>query len=327
MTSYWASYPKLQSQIESVQKLMTSRIQIGHPDIEQSLIQFSTAGGKYLRPAFFFLFADLSPHKATLDSEQLTKIAASIEFLHMATLVHDDIIDDSPLRRGQVTIQSYFGKDLAVYTGDLLFTLFFELLLETMQGTPYLTLNAQSMKRILMGELTQMQLYFNQGQSIDDYFRAISGKTAHLFQFACEEGAYFGGCSDALIKISGDIGYNIGMAFQILDDILDYTADRSLFNKPVLEDLACGIYTLPLLLALTSHRSDFEDILNKRHHITTEEIHHVAELVITHQGVAQARQIAENFTKKAIASISQLPDSPTKSHLSELTHLLLTRHL
>ncbi|MGK0627944.1 polyprenyl synthetase family protein, partial [Enterococcus faecalis] len=93
------------------------------------------------------------------------------------TLIHDDIIDDSPLRRGIATIQSQFGKDIAVYSGDLLFTLFFELIVETMVDSPYIIQNAQSMKKILMGELDQMRLYYNQEQTIEDYLQAISGKT------------------------------------------------------------------------------------------------------------------------------------------------------
>ena len=117
-------------------------------------------GGKYLRPAFFLLFANIN-HQTVAEQEKLIKIASSLEVLHMATLIHDDIIDDSPKRRGAVSVQAAFGKDTAVYTGDFLFTIFFDLLVETMTGSPYLTRNARTMRKILTGELGQMDNRFD----------------------------------------------------------------------------------------------------------------------------------------------------------------------
>lgn len=183
------------------------------------------------------------------------KIAASLEILHMATLIHDDVIDDSPLRRGQKTVQTQFGKDIAVYTGDLLFTIFFELILEATNDFEYMAINSKAMKKILLGELDQMHLYHNQNQTIRDYLRAISGKTAELFKLSAREGAHFGGANQEIVRLSGKIGYYIGMAFQILDDILDYTADEKELNKPVLEDLDKGVYSLPLLLAMKKNQN------------------------------------------------------------------------
>lgn len=111
----------------------------------------------------------------------IIKIAASLEILHMATLIHDDIIDDSPLRRGAVTIQSQYGKDVAVYTGDLLFTEFFTLIADAMNGSEFMKINAQGMKRLLLGELDQMSHRFDRRMSIPAYLRSVNGKTAELF--------------------------------------------------------------------------------------------------------------------------------------------------
>ena len=124
----------------------------------------------------------------------MIKVAASLEMLHMATLIHDDIIDDSPLRRGNITIQSKYSKDVAVYTGDVLFTKFFEFLISVMNGSEYLAYNAQTTKRILLGELNQMTIRFKLDETIYDYLRSIKGKTAELFWLACKEGAYYGSC-------------------------------------------------------------------------------------------------------------------------------------
>lgn len=110
------------------------------------------------------------------------------------------------------------------------------------------------MKKILLGELDQMRLRYNQTQSIHDYLRSTSGKTAELFRLASLEGAYFSGASPEVVRRAGRIGLNIGLAFQMLDDILDYSANQADFNKPVIEDLNTGVYTLPLLLALKKSR-------------------------------------------------------------------------
>ncbi len=263
MPAFWDQYPAIQAQIDQTRQIIDQHVHVRNLDIETAILELSNAGGKYLRPAFFFLFTGFgNPSKEK--AEQLTKIAASLEILHMATLVHDDIIDDSPLRRNVETVQSRFGKDIAVYTGDLLFTVFFELILESMNDTPHMALNAKSMKKILMGELDQMHLYFNQEQTIRDSLRAISGKTAELFKLASKEGAYFAGADEQVVRLAGRIGYYIGMAFQILDDILDYMAEQKDFNKPILEDLVNDIYSLPLLLALKNNPRVFKPLLDKK---------------------------------------------------------------
>ena len=136
MSSFWSKNPRMQAKINHICDLIAERVAVRNPAIETAIVDLSTAGGKYLRPAFFYLFSEFGQTEAK-NEDKLLKIATSLEILHMATLIHDDIIDDSPLRRGQKTIQSRFGKDVAVYTGDLLFTVFFELILESMADTPY----------------------------------------------------------------------------------------------------------------------------------------------------------------------------------------------
>ncbi|CRH90340.1 geranylgeranyl pyrophosphate synthase [Chlamydia trachomatis] len=326
MPAFWDQYPAIQTQIDQTRQMIDRRVHVRNSDIEAAILELSNAGGKYLRPAFFFLFTDFGKDKHT-DPERLTKIAASLEILHMATLVHDDVIDDSPLRRGKTTVQARFGKDIAVYTGDLLFTVFFELILEGMNGTPYMAINAASMKKILMGELDQMHLYFNQEQRIHDYLRAIAGKTAELFKLACKEGAYFSGADESVVRLAGRVGYHTGMAFQILDDILDYTADKKEFNKPILEDLGNGVYSLPLLFALEKNPAAFKPLLDKKDQLTVADTQEIADLVIAHKGVEDARNLARRFTEKALADIKKLPKTTSRKYLLQLTNHLLKRKI
>lgn len=155
--------------------------------------------------------------------------------------------------------------------------------------------------------------------------RSIKGKTAELFWLACKEGAYFGGCDVQTVRLAGRIGRNIGFAFQIYDDILDYTADQDKLKKPVLEDLGQGIYTLPLLLAKQQNPEALMPYLCKQSAITPDEITEVAKLVVQLGGVEQAKQMAQAFTQKALIDIKKLPNSPAKDCIQQLTLQLLQR--
>ncbi len=140
--------PELNRALLAVSDLMAARIKTKDGQLESALQKMATNGGKFLRPAFFWLFASLTGQPQPEQRDRLIKLATSIEVLHMATLIHDDIIDDSPERRGRISIQAEFGKDVAVYSGDYLFTIFFDLITTTTATTPFLTTNAQIMHRI-----------------------------------------------------------------------------------------------------------------------------------------------------------------------------------
>lgn len=276
MLSYWNDYPTIQNKLQIVCSLIEKQLQVRNKDIQETLTDFAKSGGKYLRPAYFLLFSELGdPVKQ--DQKQLLKIAASIEILHMASLIHDDIIDDSPLRRGTITVQSKYGKDIAVYAGDLLFTQFFDLLTQVMNGSHYLGINAASMKRLLLGELDQMHTRFNKQETVEDYLRSINGKTAELFWLACIQGAHFGKTDEKTEALAGRIGRNVGIAFQVYDDILDYTANRHDLQKPILEDLAQGVYTLPLIFAKEEKPEAFASYLAKKNELSLEEAQKVAD--------------------------------------------------
>lgn len=324
MLTYWNDYPTIQKKLQIVCSLIEQRLVSRNQTIQETLTEFSAAGGKYLRPAFFFLFSEFGDQQKQ-NEQQLYAVAASLELLHMATLIHDDIIDDSPLRRGVETIQSRYGKDIAVYTGDLLFTEFFDLVIQAMNGSEYLAINAQSMRRLLLGELDQMNLRYNSTQSIEDYLLSINGKTAELFWLACQEGAYFGKAAPEIVELAGKIGRNIGIAFQAFDDILDYTAEEATLKKPILEDLAQGVYTIPLLLAKETHPDIFLPYLEKRETISREETQQVADLVVEHGGVVQAIAFAKSYTDQALADIAKLPESFAKSQLLHLAEEMLHR--
>lgn len=322
MLDYWNEYPKIQENLIQVKKLISQRLVINNKSIEEAITKFSSTGGKMIRPALFFLFADFGEKK---QQEQLIKVAASLELLHSATLIHDDIIDDSPTRRGMPSVQSRFGKDVAVYTGDFMYTSYFELLAECMSETPFLLKNAQAMKKVLQGELTQMTCTFNPDQSINDYLRNINGKTAELIRLSCQEGAYFGGADKKLQARAKRIGSAIGLAFQVYDDILNFSLELGDEQKPILTDVQQGIFTLPLLIARDNCPKVVRPYLEQPENLSQKELIQLAFYVDNFDGITGALKFAKKLTNKALNEIQELPDGDNKEILKKVATQLLER--
>lgn len=318
----WEQYPNIQEELVEVKQVMEKSVKIRNKEITDVLQLFIESGGKLLRPAYFLLFSKFGESKTT---KKTYRMAASLEILHIATLVHDDIIDDSPMRRSMPSIQAQYGQDVAVYTGDFLFTVYFHLLATSTTDLKTITMNAQSMKRILVGELDQMNLRHNTNITVKQYFQHIRGKTAQLFEFACYEGAHFSHASKRVQLQAKRIGYNIGMAFQIMDDILDYKASEKEMQKPVFEDMKNGYYTLPLILAMETHHDDFVPFLEKGTDLTDADMLQVQSLIEISGGIERAEKIAARFTMKALQGIQKLPEIPEKGILLDVTETLLLR--
>ncbi|MDR0297079.1 MAG: polyprenyl synthetase family protein [Streptococcaceae bacterium] len=320
MLDFWKNTKELETRLSAVQEIIAARLAIDDPEIQAALAVFLSKPGKMIRPALFLLFATWEKEI----SERELHIAASLELLHLATLIHDDIIDDSHTRRKQPTIQATLGKDVAVYAGDFIYTIYFEMLTETMAETPYLAKNAASMKRILNGELLQKANLYSQNQTVASYLSAISGKTAELLALACEEGAYFGALSPENIARAREIGRSIGLAFQIHDDVLNFSLDFA-NEKPILTDVAQGIYTLPLLLALENAPERVTPYLKTPSALTRAELIELAELVKSCGALEEAHAIAQELTDKALSELAKLPASSNQKNIEKAVKKLLVR--
>ena len=319
--SIWEKFPELQQELLETQKIMNQEVTIRNKEISRALQSFFANGGKLLRPAFFLLFTKFGEVPS---NKRKFQYAAAIEILHAATLVHDDIIDEAPIRRNMETIQSQYGKDIAVYTGDFLFTVYFQLVTQATRDYQVLDFNAKNMRHILIGELDQMHLRHNPNITVKEYLRHIKGKTAQLFQLSCAEGARFSGCSKITQLRAYRIGHDIGMAFQILDDILDFTADEAVLQKPVLEDIQNGNYTLPLILAM-KNKPDAFDSLRTNHLLSDEEVKEILENIKRYNGITEAQSMAKRYTDSALKEINKLPNVSAKAILKEITQQLLQR--
>ncbi len=314
----WDAYPALRYELEATISLIDQQVTIKNEEVQHKIKEMLFSGGKLLRPAYSLLFSELSKER---NPERARAVAAALEVLHMATLVHDDVIDESAKRRGQETLNSAYGNRIAVYTGDYLFTLCFRLLQDYADSARELDLDTKGMEKILLGELNQMDRKYDSNMRMRDYLNQIQGKTAQLFALSCYSGAY----NSPYARQAYQIGSNIGMAFQITDDILDFASDDSKTGKPILQDVKNGIYTAPVLYAKKKRGSDLLPLLEKGEAITNDELNAVYEIVVASGGLAEAQALAGKYTRKALKQIEKLPESVTQKTLSLITEQMIKR--
>lgn len=318
----WHQFPQVEAELKALQPYIVEAVKLPNQPIHDQILALLQSGGKLLRPGFFYLFSEFGDQH---DDDVLRAGAAALELLHVATLIHDDVIDRSPLRRGVTTIHTLYGSRNAIYAGDYLFTIYFKEVLKTTHDIAELQLNIQSMRDILVGELEQMKLNYKRNVTEADYFREISGKTAELFWLSCRQGAVLSHSDHQVTQLAGEIGMTIGKAYQILDDILDYSGQSKKTQKPVLEDLKSGVYSLPLILAMKDAKSAFKPYLNKKDQMTAADLQAVQQLVAQYHGVQKAQAKASELTQQALGLIDQLPERPVKADLKTLTAMLLQR--
>jgi len=318
----WRQFPQVEPQLVALQDYLLAAVQLDNQPIHSKILALLNAGGKLLRPGYFYLFAAFGD---AATPAQLQAGAAALEILHVGTLIHDDVIDESPTRRGVRTIQMKYGQRNAIYAGDFMFTAYFNQGLRSTDDRDLIQNHIDAMHRILQGELSQMALNYREDVSIDAYLKEIAGKTAELFALSCYQGAKLAGAPAAVSDIAREIGLKIGSAYQILDDILDYAGDPKKTRKPVLEDLRSGVYSLPLILAIPQAPRDFHRLLKKKQDMTLADIEQVQNLVTQCDGVGAARKLATDLTDQALALIGRLPASQAATDLASLTGMLLRR--
>lgn len=320
----WKNYPVLQADLKKTIALMEKSLQLKNKHVQQAILEMIHSGGKLLRPAYQLLFSEFGSER---NQKKSIALAAAIEMLHTATLIHDDIVDEAVSRRNLPTIRTSFGNDVAVYAGDYLFVCCFKLMADYAGTLKSLQLNSRSMEKILSGELGQMNNRYNPSLTIKEYLENISGKTAELFSLSCFIGAYESGTSLKFANQAKEIGLNIGIAFQIIDDVLDYSQSADSLGKPVLEDVRQGIYSLPLLCGIKNNPSELLPLLAKKEQLTTAEIQEVYDLVHRSHGVEEAQETAAAYTQTALQLIDTLPDNAThtKENLQQITRSILTR--
>jgi len=306
----------------AVNSLIQKRLQSDVVLINQLSHYIIGNGGKRLRPMLALLSARACHYQGT----QHVDIAAIVEFIHTATLLHDDVVDESDMRRGKDTANNIWGNQAAVLVGDFLYSRAFEMMVDVGQMR-VMQILSQATNIIAEGEVLQL-LNCNDADTTEArYLEVIYSKTAKLFEAASQLGAILADRPAAEEQAMARYGMHLGTAFQVIDDILDYSASAAEMGKNVGDDLAEGKPTLPLIIAL--QRSEGSDAQMIRDAIEQGGLEHIDEIlaIIQRTGALDyAHTVAENETKLAVACLSHLPESPYKTALTELAWLSAKRH-
>jgi octaprenyl-diphosphate synthase len=280
-------------------------------------------GGKRLRPLLTIASAELCGYKG----DRHIHLAACVEFIHTATLLHDDVVDESTLRRGRQTANSLWNNKASVLVGDFLFSRAFELMVAD-GSLEVLDILSKASSAIAEGEVLQLSMSHSLELTQETYLKIIESKTARLFSAATEVGAVVAKAPDEQRKALAQFGRALGIAFQLMDDILDYTANQGQLGKTIGDDFREGKVTLPLILAYQkgSEASFWEDILAKETR-DDNDLQKALSLLNESNALIESKQKAAIYVEEALACLTKFPPSPLKSALEELAHFSLHREM
>ena len=313
-------YGPVQDDLPLVEETLRSVGEVEFPALARMLGHVLGAGGKRIRPALALLAGRFGKY----DLDRLVPLAASIELLHTATLVHDDVIDAAATRRGRPTANALFDNAVTVMIGDFMFAHAAELVART-GNIEVIRLFARTLMAMATGEMNQDMSAYSYGQSTLDYFNRIGGKTASLFATAAQGGAMIAGVSDNHAECLRSYGENLGMTFQIVDDILDFAGDEAEMGKPVGSDLMQGTLTLPALLLVERYPANnpVKRFFSGRQ--KAESLRRSIEMVRESDILEESYRVAADFQARALHAIGPLPASAAKEALTDLAEWAMAR--
>ena len=306
----------------SVNDVIRQQLHSEVPLVNQIADYIISAGGKRIRPALVIMMAKAFGYQGT-DHHAL---AAVVEFIHTATLLHDDVVDESALRRGRATTNALFGNAASVLVGDFVYSRAFQIMV-SIDDMRVMRILADATNVIAEGEVLQLLNMHDPEVTEARYLQVIRSKTAKLFESAAQLGALVAGASETDIEAAAEYGRSLGTAFQLIDDVLDYSGDATETGKNVGDDLREGKPTLPLI-HLMHHGSAEQRALVRSCIENGDEQHFDAILAAISQSGAldYTRRAAENSAQQAAHAIAALPDSPYKNSLLDLCTFAVDRN-
>ncbi|AKL91924.1 MULTISPECIES: polyprenyl synthetase family protein [Staphylococcus] len=313
----------INNEIKKVEERLERAIQSTDQTLEEASFHLLSSGGKRVRPVFVILSSQFGTSEGT--SEDTYRVAVALELIHMATLVHDDVIDKSDKRRGRPTISKKWDQTTAILTGNFLLALGLQHLSEIKDARVH-SIISNSIVDVCRGELFQFQDQFNSEQNITNYLRRINRKTALLIQLATEVGAITSGASKETIRKLKLIGHYIGMSFQIIDDVLDFTSSEKKLGKPVGSDLMNGHITLPVLLEMRKNKDFKQKITNLNAQSPQSDFDTCIQTIRKSDNIEESKAISEKYLNKAIALIEELEEGPNKTLFKKLIKKMGSRN-
>jgi len=317
-------YEQIQDELEAVEEKLGAigmESSVAEPSLLMELLgHILEAPGKRTRPAITILASKFHPY----DHDLPMIMAAAVELLHIATLIHDDMVDNSPTRRGKATVSSKWGENVAVLLGDYVFATSATIVCDT-KNVRVIRRFSETIMELSSGELSEISAAFNWNIPRESYWQRIYDKTASLFSTAAESGALLSGAPENLVQSLKSYGYNLGMAFQIVDDILDFQGTEEEIGKPVGNDLLQGTITLPSILLMERYPNDnpikklFENVENDGN------LKLVIEMIQNSDIIPQSYSVAADLCHKATQALETLPDSSYKRSLVDLAAYVMER--
>ena len=306
----------LDSDMRSVNDMIVARMDSPVPMIPQLAGYLIAAGGKRIRPLMTLAATALYDG----DMVRAHRLATSVEFIHTATLLHDDVVDDSDERRGQKSANVIFGNEASVLVGDFLFSRAFQLMVED-GNLHVLKVLSDAAAIIAQGEVLQLSIQGNLDTAMDDYLRVIKGKTAALFAAACEVGPLISNDDRNAAQVMAEYGMNLGIAFQIADDVLDYSANQEKLGKTVGDDFREGKMTAPVLFALQAANAEEREFWTRtitRKEQADSDLVRAQSILARHKALEKSIDMARDYAARAREALAEAPDSAFRACLDDL---------
>lgn len=313
----------VQDDMQRVEVLMRCQGADCHPDLRAALEHLLAAGGKRIRPTLGLLTGRM----LGAPRERLITLAAAVELLHTATLVHDDLIDGALLRRGIQTLNAQWSPPATVLTGDFVFARAAKLAAET-DHLPLMKLFAETLAVIVNGELTQ--LFAARGvASRENYYKRIYAKTASLIEMTTRAAAMISPVDETTVEAMRLFGYHLGVAFQIVDDVLDFTGEQAEVGKPVGSDLLQGLVTLPTLYYVDKHPEDpgVQALLAGRYLLERGKMETLVQAIRESDATRLALGEAQDYIDRALQHLSSIPKRAERQALEDLAHYIVNRRI
>ena len=311
----------MKNELDQMNKILVNRLDSNVDLINQMSHYIISSGGKRIRPLLLLLCARATDY----DGDYHYSMAVVIELIHTATLLHDDVVDQSTTRRGQETANELWGNEPSVLVGDFLYSRAFEIMVEP-NSMEIMKILSKATNQISEGEVLQLLNIKNANVTQKEYYRVIERKTACLFKAACQIAGILSNSNQKVIEAMGKFGMHLGNAFQIIDDTLDYESDSNIIGKEVGDDLSEGKVTLPMIYALEkTTKSDKKILTDAIQNADASNINQVVEILMNVNAFQYSRDIANKESNMALESIDILPSSKYKTALKLLCKLSLER--
>lgn len=310
-------------EVKKIERQLKNTIKSNNIVLEEAAHHLLLSGGKRVRPSFVILSSEYGDSPR---NKETYKIAVSLELIHMATLVHDDVIDKSDKRRGRLTISKKWDQDTAILTGNYLLALALKHI-SSIEDKRIHTILSHAIVDVCRGELFQFQDQFNTNQPVTNYLRRINRKTALLIQLATELGALSAHADAKTANKLKRIGHYIGMSFQIVDDILDFTSTEKQLGKPVGSDLMNGHITLPVLLEIRKNPSFKHKIDMLQPNSPKEDFAYCVDYIRQSESIEQSKQVSRHYLQKAIRLLNELEENAATTWFKKLINRMESRNV